>query len=119
MKKELIKSILEKLAVAIIGGLALICMDWYADFRGIEDKDKQIDYFKDYKLATDSAFKAHKSLFEVSEQKHQLTLSVMKQMIKEDREITLEIIEIAEDSIVTITPFQTDSIRNILYRFHQ
>ena len=116
MKESLIKSILEKLAFAIIGGLSLVCMDWYADFRGVEYKDIQISKDKDYKLSVDSTFKAHNLLIKLSDEKTHKTLSNIRQMIKDDKELTIEAIQIAEDSIIIITPYQTDSIRNILLK---
>lgn len=114
MKESLIKSIVEKLAVAIIGGLALICMDWYADFRGVEDKDIQIDHFKDYTIVMDSLIGVNNKLVQQSKDREKQTLSNIKEMIDKGQELTIQAIEIAEDSVVTISPFETDSIHAIL-----
>jgi hypothetical protein len=108
------KDILKIVLPFIMGGIGVVCMDLYADFRGVESKDEQIDHFKDYKLSVDSTFNAHNLLFKSSNEKHKRTLSSMKQIINEDKQLTIDMIEIAEDSIITITPLQTDSIRNIL-----
>ena len=114
MKKELIKSIVEKLVAAIIGGFSLICLDWYADFRGVEGKDVQISKDKDYRLSMDSVLKANNELTKRNNKLTHKTFSNMKEMIESDKKLTVEAIQIAEDSIITITPNQSDSIRNIL-----
>ena len=116
MINELLKIILEKLAVAIIGGLALVVTDLYADFRNVESKDKQIDYFKDYKLSMDSVLKANNKLSKQNNELTHKTFSNMREMIENDKRLTVEAIQIAEDSIITITPNQSDSIRNILLK---
>ena len=114
MKKELIKSVVEKLAIVMIGGLVVVVTDLYADFRNVESKDKQIDYFKDYKLSMDSVINANSKLSKQNNELTHQTFSNMREMIENDKKLTVEAIQIAEDSIITITPNQSDSIRNIL-----
>lgn len=114
MKNELIKSILEKLAIVIIGGLTVVAADFYADFRGVEDKDIQIDHFKDYTIVMDSLIGVNNKLVQQSKDREKQTLSNIKEMIDKGQELTIQAIEIAEDSVLTISPFETDSIHAIL-----
>ena len=76
--------------------------------------NQQISKDKNYILLMDSVLKENNKLNRLNNELTHKTLSNMRQMIKDDKELTIEAIQIAEDSITVITPYQTDSIRNIL-----
>ena len=98
----------------ILGGIGVVCADLYADFRNVGTTEKQLDYYKDYNIVLDSVLKENARLEKIHNQKERATLLTIKQLIANNEELTVKALEIAEDSIVTITPYQSDSIRNIL-----
>lgn len=112
--KELRNDLIKFVAVALIGGLSVVVADYYADFRDVEGKELQAEKFVDYRVLVDSLFKVRSEEEKRNRAKERRAFGMIKDQIKQDKELTVEAIEIAEDTLFSLSVNESDSIRNIL-----
>jgi hypothetical protein len=114
--KETINEVVKLVVIALIGGISVVIADIYADFRGVRKSEQKAEKAIDYAHKMDSLNKIDEYERSENKRKEYATWLSIKQSIANHKEITLEAMQIAEDTIFNVTNNQKDSIRNILLK---
>lgn len=113
---EMTRDIIKLIVVALIGGVSVVIAYLYADFRGVKESQQEAEKAINYAYKMDSLHKVNEKFQSENKRREYATWLTIKQYIANHKEITLEAMQIAEDTAFSITNNQRDSIRDILLK---